>query len=100
MINLVTLQVSLKSLDLDEHGKDKFLRLVGERYDPATEVLTLVADRCPLSQQNHEYLHYLLTVLYNESMVREDNEGCYRWKDEDCIRFLFLAIQSFSSDSS
>lgn len=72
-INCVTFQVSLKSLDLDEHGKDKMLRLVGERYDPATDVLTLVADRCPLSQQNLDYLHYVLTVLYNESMVRENS---------------------------
>lgn len=68
---IVTLKVSLKSLELDEHGKDKMLRLVGERYDPATEVLTLVADRCPLSQQNLDYLHYVLTVLYNESMKVE-----------------------------
>ena len=64
------LKVPLKSLDLDYHGRDKLLRLVGERYDANTDCLTLVADRCPLSKQNYDYCQYLLTVLYNESMVR------------------------------
>lgn len=68
---IVTLKVSLKSLNLDYHGRDKLLRLVGERYDAASDCLTLVADRCPLSKQNHDYCQYLLTVLYNESMKTE-----------------------------
>ncbi|XP_071548673.1 small ribosomal subunit protein mS35 [Panulirus ornatus] len=68
---IVTLKVSLKSLDLDDHGRDKLLRLVGERYDSVSDCLTLVADRCPLSQQNLDYCYYLLTVLYNESMKTE-----------------------------
>lgn len=68
---IVTYKVSLKSLNLDYHGRDKLLRLVGDRYDPATDCLTLVADRCPLSQQNYDYCRYLLTVLYTESMKTE-----------------------------
>uniref|UniRef100_A0A0P4WT49 Small ribosomal subunit protein mS35 mitochondrial conserved domain-containing protein n=1 Tax=Scylla olivacea TaxID=85551 RepID=A0A0P4WT49_SCYOL len=68
---IVTLKVHLRSLDLDYHGRDKLLRLVGERYDADTDYLTLVADRCPLSQQNYDYCQYLLTVLYNESMKTE-----------------------------
>nr|XP_053644424.1 28S ribosomal protein S35, mitochondrial-like [Cherax quadricarinatus] len=68
---IVTLRVSLKSLDLDDHGRDKLLRLVKNRHDPTTDCLTIVADRCPLSQQNYDYCFYLLTVLYNESMKTE-----------------------------
>jgi len=61
--------VKLESLQLDEHAKDKLLRLVKERYDPSTDVLTIVADRCPLRKQNMEYANYLLTVLVTESKV-------------------------------
>nr|XP_045607845.1 28S ribosomal protein S35, mitochondrial-like [Procambarus clarkii] len=68
---IVTIKVSLRSLDLDEHGRDKLLRLVKDRYDAKTDCLTIVADRCPLSQQNYDYCCYLLTVLYNESMKTE-----------------------------
>ncbi|XP_027215790.2 small ribosomal subunit protein mS35 [Penaeus vannamei] len=68
---IVTLKVHLRSLNLDTHARDKLLRLVGDRYDPATDCLTLVADRCPLSQQNRDYCHYLLTVLYNEALKTE-----------------------------
>ncbi|KAG7168564.1 28S ribosomal protein S35-like 1 [Homarus americanus] len=68
-------KVSLKSLDLDDHGRDKLLRLVKDRYDAATDCLTIVADRCPLSQQNYDYCQYLLTVLYNESMVSTGYEN-------------------------
>ena len=59
----------MESLKLDEHALDKLLRLVQSRFDPETRILTLVADRCPLSSQNEEYLNYILTVLYNESIV-------------------------------
>lgn len=72
-------QVHLRSLNLDTHARDKLLRLVGDRYDPATDCLTLVADRCPLSQQNRDYCHYLLTVLYNEALVRELHLFSHSW---------------------
>ncbi|XP_042892646.1 28S ribosomal protein S35, mitochondrial-like [Penaeus japonicus] len=68
---IVTLKVNLQSLDLDMHARDKLLRLVGNHYDPATDCVTLVADRCPLSQQNADYCRYLLTVLYNEAVKTE-----------------------------
>ena len=61
--------MKLKYLDLDHHGKDKLLRLVGDRYSKDKDILTITADRCPLSMQNLDYCNYLLTVLYNESMV-------------------------------
>lgn len=61
--------MKLDKLQLDEHAKDKLLRLVKERYDPSTDILTIVADRCPLRKQNMEYANYLLTVLVTESKV-------------------------------
>ncbi|KAK4288215.1 hypothetical protein Pmani_038743 [Petrolisthes manimaculis] len=68
---IVTMKVSVKSLELDNHGRDKLLRLVKDHHDPKTDTLTLVADRCPLSSQNRDYCTYLLTVLYTEAMKTE-----------------------------
>ncbi|XP_055531565.1 28S ribosomal protein S35, mitochondrial [Wyeomyia smithii] len=68
---IVTIQLKLESLTLDQHAKDKLLRLVGERYNSDTDVLTLVADRCPLKKQNYDYAMYLLTALYHESNMVE-----------------------------
>nr|CAG4649490.1 EOG090X09BG [Scapholeberis mucronata]SVE93732.1 EOG090X09BG [Scapholeberis mucronata] len=72
---IVTLEVKVKSLNLDEHAKDKLLRLVKERYDTKTDVLTIVADRCPLRQQNVDYAMYLLKVLVSESRKNEPWEN-------------------------
>lgn len=68
---IVTVQLKVDTLKLNKHAKDKFLRLVGERYNPDTDVLTLVTDRCPLKKQNYDYAMYLLTALYHESNVVE-----------------------------
>lgn len=68
---IVTVQLKVDTLKLDKHAKDKFLRLVGERYNPDTDVLTLVTDRCPLKKQNYDHAMYLLTALYHESHVTE-----------------------------
>jgi hypothetical protein len=63
------LQVKLGRLPLNAHVKDKLLRLVGERYNPENDVLTIMTDRCPLRQQNLDYALYLLTTLFYESWV-------------------------------
>lgn len=63
------LQVKLGRLPLNAHAKDKLLRLVGERYNPENDVLTIMTDRCPLRQQNLDYALYLLTTLFYESWV-------------------------------
>lgn len=68
---IVTIQLKVDTLKLNKHAKDKFLRLVGERYNPDTDVLTLVTDRCPLKKQNYDYAMYLLTALYHESNMVE-----------------------------
>lgn len=67
----VTITLKLSELKFDDHAKDKFLRLVGDRYDSETDILTIVADRCPLRKQNYDYAMYLLTACYHESFITE-----------------------------
>lgn len=62
-------------MPLDKHARDKFLRLVGDKYDIETDVLTIVTDRCPLRQQNLDYAQYLLTATFHESWVTEPWEA-------------------------
>lgn len=71
----VTLTLKLSELEFDAHAKDKFLRLVGDRYNSETDVITIVADRCPLRKQNYDYAMYLLTACYHESFITEPWEG-------------------------
>ncbi|MCP3663138.1 MAG: hypothetical protein GY696_11690 [Gammaproteobacteria bacterium] len=42
---IVSLEVEVSRLNMNEQAKDKLLRLVGDRYNQETDVLTLVADR-------------------------------------------------------
>lgn len=60
----------MSSLNLDEHARDKFLRLIGPRYNPETDVITITTENCPRRHQNYDYAHYLLTASYYESWVR------------------------------
>lgn len=76
MARIVTLKVKLSRLPLDEHARDKFLRLVGDRYNESTDTLTIVTDRCPLRQQNYDYAMYLLTAVFHESWVRITSFVC------------------------
>jgi hypothetical protein len=62
--------VKLSSLKLDNHAKDKLLRLVKERYNLETDVLTIVSERCTLRKPNVDYPMYLQNVLASESWVR------------------------------
>jgi len=71
---IVTLQFKLDSLDLDRHARDKFIRLVKERYNEETGTVTLTADRCPYRGQNKDYTAYLLTALFHESWRVEEWE--------------------------
>ena len=57
-------------MPLDDHAKDKLLRLLKERYDAKTNTITLVAERCPMKAQNKDYATYLLNVLVSESWVK------------------------------
>lgn len=67
--------MKLSVLPLDKHARDKFFRLVENRYDPETDYVTLVVDRCPLRKQNFDYARYLLTALFYESFNVEQWEA-------------------------
>lgn len=69
LARIVTLKIKLSSLPLNKHAKDKFLRLIGNRYDEETDIITIVTDRCPLRKQNYDYAMYLITALFHESWV-------------------------------
>lgn len=58
---IVTVKFKLSLLDFNERERDKFLRLVDERYDPETDEVTITTDRCPIKRQNYDYAIYLLT---------------------------------------
>lgn len=106
---IVTIKFPLSRLELDDHARDKFLRLVGERYDEKTGLVTIVTDKCPLKQQNHDYAMYLLTALYFESWTYEpwekeksqDDLEYFDWensKSKENIKFLFNATsQNFDN---
>jgi small subunit ribosomal protein S35 len=71
---IVTIKVKLSSLNLDKHAKDKMIRLVDDRYDEESDMLTIVTDRCPMRKQNYDYGIYVLTALYHESNTFEEWE--------------------------
>lgn len=72
---IVSIKLKLSNLKLNKHALDKFLRLVGERYNAINDELTIVTDRCPMATQNYDYALYLLTALYHESNTVEEWEN-------------------------
>lgn len=64
----VKLQVYLQDLHLKKSERNKLILLVGDRYNPNNDELTIIADKCPTRKQNREYANYLLTALCVESM--------------------------------
>ncbi|XP_056642376.1 28S ribosomal protein S35, mitochondrial [Diorhabda sublineata] len=100
LARIVTMKFKLESLKLNRRAKDKFLRLVGDRYDEASDTVTIVTDRCPLRKQNYDYALYLITALYHESwnvepweqLKSEADMECYEWdksKSKTNIEQLF-----------
>lgn len=69
LARIVNFRIKMSSLTLDAHAKDKLLRLLGTRYDPDTDYITIIAEKCPSREQNLDYALYLLTVCYHESWV-------------------------------
>lgn len=84
LARIVSLRVKLSDLNLNKHARDKFLRLVGDRYDEATDLITITADSCPVRKQNLDYVNYLLTACYHESWNVEDWE---KDKTEDDMEY-------------
>ncbi|XP_018046990.1 PREDICTED: 28S ribosomal protein S35, mitochondrial [Atta colombica] len=75
LARIVSLRIRMSSLHLDTHAKDKLLRLLGNKYNPDTDMITITADRCPTKKQNLEYVRYLLTAVYHESWRIESWEA-------------------------
>lgn len=73
LARIVSLRVRLSSLHLDTHAKDKLLRLLGNKYNSETDIITITADRCPTRKQNLEYVRYLITAVYHESWVSDSS---------------------------
>lgn len=73
--NLVTFKVKLSNFNFDYHAHDKIIRLLGHRYNKETDEITVTAKRCPLKKQNYDYLVYVLTALYHESLRTEPWEA-------------------------
>ncbi|ESO84808.1 hypothetical protein LOTGIDRAFT_236049 [Lottia gigantea] len=89
---IVTLQVKLSALKLDYHGEDKIKRLLGERYNPVDDIITLTTNRCPLKKQNYDYAMYLLTACYYEANKTEPWE--LEKADEDLDKYYWDRSQS------
>jgi small subunit ribosomal protein S35 len=92
---IVTLRVKLSSLGLDEYAKDKFLRLVAERYDKTTDWVTIVCDCCPLKKQNFDHAMYLITALVHESWNRQSWES--EKVEEDMEKYIWEGSLSHQS---
>ncbi|ELT90129.1 hypothetical protein CAPTEDRAFT_184915 [Capitella teleta] len=86
----VCIKINLSSLDLDSHAKDKFIRLVGDRYNADTGELTLELDRCPMKKQNHDYGIYLLSALFKESWKTEG------WESEKTVDDMEMYVWSMN----
>ncbi|VDM39926.1 unnamed protein product [Toxocara canis] len=84
---IITITVKLASLKLNEAAREKFMRLAGNRYDEATDTLTIVTDRCYTRKQNRDYAFYLLTALYHESIKTEAWEKMVQRADHLKVKF-------------
>lgn len=51
------------------------MRLVENRYNVETDIVTITVDRCPTRKQNFDYAKYLLTALFHESFITEPWES-------------------------
>lgn len=88
---LVTMTVALNDLDLDEHAKDKIKRLLGNRYNEATDLITIETDQCPTKKQNFDYAFYLLSACYSEAWktekweygIEEEDQKEFRWNHSE-----------------
>lgn len=67
---IVTIELNINELELDEHARDKFIKLLGNRYDPKTGQIKIETKDCPFKEQNLELGIYRLTACYFEAWVR------------------------------
>ncbi|KAK3098464.1 hypothetical protein FSP39_019721 [Pinctada imbricata] len=105
---ICTVKFDLDDLELDYHARDKFLRLVGDRYDKETNTVTFVTDRCPLRKQNYDYAIYLMTAVYFESWTTEPWESekeesdweTYHWDLSSSRKSVVSIVQQMKQVSS
>lgn len=71
---IVQLRFNVDNLPLDEHARDKLIRLVGRRYNEETGEILITSDRCPYRGQNEDYCKFLLRALFAESWAVEEWE--------------------------
>lgn len=77
-------------MPLNYHATDKIRRLILDKYDEDTGILTITTDRCPLKSQNLDYALYLLTAVYHEAWKvepweaekSEEDMEVYIWKNQ------------------
>jgi small subunit ribosomal protein S35 len=93
---VVTLVVPVECLKQGAQSKEKFIRLVGDRYNPVTDSVTIVTDSCPYQKQNRDYAEYLLTALFHESAKREEWEE--RKTEKDMVSYSW-SIRPTRSES-
>lgn len=101
---VVTVKVKLSDLDLDEHAHQKLLKLVGNRYDKDTDMITFKTDKCPTKQQNKEYALYLLTAVYLESWnkmpweddLEADDYISYNWDKSKAKERTIITLMSIA----
>ncbi|CAG0919589.1 unnamed protein product [Notodromas monacha] len=91
---IVTLKFKLSTLNLDKRSKDKYLRLLGEKYDAKTDTVTIVVDRCPSRQQNLDFARYVFSVLFMEAKQVED------WESEKKLHDLEEFVWSGSTSEN
>ena len=94
---LVKMMFKVDSLPLDYHGKDKIKRLFNcnaQRYNKKTDVVTLVADRCPMKRQNYDFLQYVLTASFFEASKKEEWEETEKTFD-DWEKFYWTKSASY-----
>ncbi|XP_015781540.1 28S ribosomal protein S35, mitochondrial [Tetranychus urticae] len=83
----ITMRFKLSQLELDDHSRDKIIRLLGKRYNPLNDLVTIETSSCPFKKQNIDYAFYLLTVVYYESWKTESWEELK--EPQDWERFFF-----------
>uniref|UniRef100_A0A1I7XJ70 MRP-S28 domain-containing protein n=1 Tax=Heterorhabditis bacteriophora TaxID=37862 RepID=A0A1I7XJ70_HETBA len=92
---VVTMEIDVASLKLSSRAREKMIRLSGNRFDEASNTLTIITDRCYTRKQNLEYAYYLLTVLYHESNKVESWESLKC--SEDNLRVEFRQSKSHTN---
>uniref|UniRef100_A0A0N4UGQ1 MRP-S28 domain-containing protein n=1 Tax=Dracunculus medinensis TaxID=318479 RepID=A0A0N4UGQ1_DRAME len=84
---IITVMFKLNKLITNERAREKFIRLIGNRYDGQTDSITIVTDRCFTRKQNRSYAEYLITALFHESLKVEPWEKLADRKDAIEVKF-------------